>query len=261
MVVFFDIDGTLVDNKSQIIPESTVRAVEKLVDNGHIPVVNTGRPYGHIDPRIRAMAFQGWVCACGMDVRMDGKQLFHKKPDRELMRKTHRLVNECGMLPIYEAEDGIVIVDHERDGHPSIEKERRGMAAKGFTVMDASEVEEVFFQKLVTFNGPDCQRERFVKEMSEDYDIIFRDRGLLELVMTGCSKAKGMEILLNALGADRANTLAIGDSTNDLPMFRIAAHTACMGGGMEELMEQAEFVTDTVLNDGIEKALQHFGLI
>ena len=31
MVVFFDIDGTLVDYKTQIIPESTVRAVRKLI--------------------------------------------------------------------------------------------------------------------------------------------------------------------------------------------------------------------------------------
>ena len=51
MVVFFDIDGTVVDNDTQIIPESTVEAVRLLRKNGHLPVVNTGRPYGHVDPR------------------------------------------------------------------------------------------------------------------------------------------------------------------------------------------------------------------
>ena len=35
----------------------------------------------------------------------------------------------------------------------------------------------------------------------------------------------------------------------------------CLGGGMEELKAEAEFITDTVMNDGIEKALIHFGLI
>ena len=62
MVVFFDIDGTLIDDRSQQIPVSTVRAVEKLRENGHIPVVNTGRPYAHIDPRVRGMAFSGFIC-------------------------------------------------------------------------------------------------------------------------------------------------------------------------------------------------------
>ncbi len=84
---------------------------------------------------------------------------------------------------------------------------------------------------------------------------------MIELILKGCSKAGGMERILRELGAAREDTLAIGDSTNDLPMFQFAGHTACMGGGMAELKAQSEFITDTVLNDGIEKALQHYGLI
>ena len=63
MVVFFDIDGTIVDNETQIIPESTVEAIRLLRRNGHIPVVNTGRPFGQMDPRILELGFDGWVCA------------------------------------------------------------------------------------------------------------------------------------------------------------------------------------------------------
>ena len=44
MVVFFDIDGTVVDNDTQIIPDSTVEAIRLLRENGHLSVVNTGRP-------------------------------------------------------------------------------------------------------------------------------------------------------------------------------------------------------------------------
>ena len=58
----------------------------------------------------------------------------------------------------------------------------------------------------------------------------------------------------------KRETLAIGDSTNDLPMFRAAAHTVCLGGGMEEVKAVAEYVTAPVMEDGIEKALAHFGL-
>lgn len=65
MVVFFDIDGTIIDEKTQEIPASAVRAVARLAENGHMPVINTGRPYSHIDPRVKAMAFQG--CGGGME--------------------------------------------------------------------------------------------------------------------------------------------------------------------------------------------------
>ena len=69
------------------------------------------------------------------------------------------------------------------------------------------------------------------------------------------------ELIVGHLGADVEDTLAIGDSTNDLPMFRLAKHTVCMAGGMDEVKALCEYVTDSVMADGIEKALKHFGLI
>ena len=54
---------------------------------------------------------------------------------------------------------------------------------------------------------------------------------------------------------------AFGDSTNDVSMFRAVGHSICMGDGMEEAKAHAEFVTADLLEDGIEKGLQHYGLI
>ena len=73
MVIFFDIDGTIVEEATQIIPSSTIDAIAKLAATGHTPIINTGRPYSHIDPRVREMAFAGWVCAGGMEVYVDGQ--------------------------------------------------------------------------------------------------------------------------------------------------------------------------------------------
>ena len=70
-----------------------------------------------------------------------------------------------------------------------------------------------------------------------------------------------MRELLKHLGIPKEQTLAIGDSTNDIPMFEVAEHTVCMGNGMEELKDRAEYITASVLEDGIEKALRHYGLI
>ena len=50
-----------------------------------------------------------------------------------------------------------------------------------------------------------------------------------------------------------------GDSTNDLPMFQTAAHSVCMGSGMEEAKQAAEYVTAPLLEDGVEKAMKHYG--
>ena len=135
------------------------------------------------------------------------------------------------------------------------------MEKKGFPVLEIDSLPEPRFIKLVTFDGEGSRHEDFKKAMEPYFTCIERGYTMLELVKKGCTKAAGMEILLHHLGISREDTLAIGDSTNDLPMFAAAGHTVCMGGGMEALKQQAEFVTDSVLNDGIQKALQHYHLL
>lgn len=261
MVVFFDIDGTIVDDASQVIPASTLRAVERLRERGHVPVVNTGRPFSHIDPRVRAMAFQGWVCGCGMEIRLGDKWIVRRRPSEEIRRKTVEAAHGCRMAALYEADGGAILLEKGGLHHPNGEIETARMIQKGFPVREFDPGEAPDFIKLVTYDTPGCRREAFLAEMEKYYTCIDRGGTMLELVKKGCSKGAGMTYLLEKLGAARDQVLAIGDSTNDLPMFSLAGHTVCMGGGMAELKAQAEFVTAPVLEDGIEKALTHFGLI
>lgn len=261
MVIFFDIDGTVIDNETQIIPESTLRAVEQLGKNGHIAVVNTGRPYSHIDPRVRAIPFGGWVCGCGMEIRLNGQWLYRRCPSDEVCAGLRQAVLDCGMEVLYEAREGAVYTDGDHSSHSAIRKETAGMRSKGFTVADIGTLPQPRFMKLITYDGENCRREEFIRRASQWFDCIDRGDTMLELVLKGCSKAGGMEALLAHLQIPREQTLAIGDSTNDLPMFQVAGRGICMGNGMRELKERAHFVTASVLEDGIEKALRHYGLI
>lgn len=260
MVVFFDIDGTIVDDESQIIPQSAVRAVTRLRQNGHIPVVNTGRPYSHIDPRVREMDFAGYICACGMEILLDGQWLARRSPSVEVCRATRDVIRKANMQVVYEADRGRLFLDGSLSTCPLAQREARRMAEKGFSVVELDSLPEPEFMKLVVFPDEHSDREAFLTGTSPWFDCIDRIT-LLELVLKGCSKAGGMAELLRHLGLPREDTLAIGDSTNDLPMFAFARHTVCMGGGMEALKKEAEYITAPVLENGIEKALQHYGLI
>ena len=261
MVVFFDIDGTVVDEETQLIPESTVRAVEKLRENGHIAVVNTGRPLSHIDPRVRQLDFSGWICGCGMEVFLNGDWLYRRTPDQQLCRYVRDSIRECGMQVLYETVDGEMVCDGEYSRHPIARQEVERMRKKGFAIPELDEMPRLQFLKLMSYDWPGCRREEFLRRMEPYFTCIDRGNTMVEFVLKGCSKAAGMEALLQHLGVQKEDTMAIGDSTNDLPMFEVAGHTVCMGGGMDELKAQAEFITDTVMNDGIEKALKHFGLL
>ena len=58
-----------------------------------------------------------------------------------------------------------------------------------------------------------------------------------------------------------SDTIAIGDSLNDMPMLTAAGHSVAMGESRKELLEAVEYVTSPLYEDGIETALRHYGLI
>ena len=58
-----------------------------------------------------------------------------------------------------------------------------------------------------------------------------------------------------------SEAMAFGDGGNDLPIVRDAAVGVAMGNACEELKAAADYVSSSVDEDGISRALEHFGLI
>lgn len=260
LVVFFDIDGTVVDNDTQIIPESTVEAIRLLRENGHLPVVNTGRPYGHVDPRIRSLDFSGWICACGMEVILNGEYIYRQVLSHEESAYVVEHATRCGML-IQAESDTHLLYDHTKTYYGFSAREAERLAKRGIQVMPFRDVPDYTFIKFVSHDLPGCDRQGFLEAMEPLFDPNFHVGSMIEYMRKGNSKAIGMERLLTALNVPKEQTFAIGDSGNDLPMFAHAGTTICMGDGMDILKEKADYVTAPLLEDGIFKALKHFGLI
>ncbi|GAB2776416.1 HAD family hydrolase [Nocardioides salsibiostraticola] len=72
----------------------------------------------------------------------------------------------------------------------------------------------------------------------------------LDLAPVGVSKASGLEHVAARLGVDAADVLAIGDGRNDLEMFEWAGLSVAMGQAIEQVLEAADAVTDSVYDDG-----------
>lgn len=261
MVVFFDIDGTLIDEPTQTIPASAVRAVHAMQENGHIAVINTGRPYSHVDERLREMDFRGWIGGCGMEVMLDGQWLYHALPSRDLQVYAVETSRKYRMRPAYEADGGVIYLDGDYSNNPFIQWDVDQLRTKGFIFRQLADCPDWSFIKFIAFIDDDSDVAGFTEAMSPYFEVIVRGKLMVELVLKGNSKARGMQYVLDALGISKDEALAVGDSTNDLPMFELAGHTVCMGNGMDEVKAVAEYVTDSVMEDGVEKALRHYGLI
>ena len=260
MVVFFDIDGTVVDYETQIIPESTVEAIRLLRKNGHLPIVNTGRPIGHVDPRVQKLDFCGWICSCGMELILDGEMIYRDYPSMADCHYILELAHRCRMAIQTEGADSLLF-DADMPYHPLALREAERLSKQGIRVKALQEEWDHQFIKFVTYDTPGCQRQEFLDGVAPWFEATLRANTMIEFVKKGHSKAEGMARFLQKLNIPREEIFAIGDSENDLPMFAMAGTTICLGDGVEEVKRQADYVTDPVLGDGVFNALRHFGLI
>ncbi|MBR5617703.1 MAG: Cof-type HAD-IIB family hydrolase [Oscillospiraceae bacterium] len=260
MVVFFDIDGTIVDNESQIIPDSTVEAIRLLKEKGHVPVVNTGRPFGQVDPRILDLGFDSWVCACGMEVILNGEFVYQDYPSTELCDFIIEQCDKYNMLIQAETAKDLYY-NADREYTPAPLREANRLASKGINVVPYQSVEDRSFIKFVTHETEGSDRAGFLAATADYFDPMIHRGTMIEYSKRGNTKANGMRRLLQILNVPKEESFAIGDSENDLTMFDVAGTTICMGDGMEKLKAAADYITDSVLEDGIFNALRHFGLI
>ena len=83
-----------------------------------------------------------------------------------------------------------------------------------------------------------------------------------DINVRGVDKATGMAELRRGITALRTGeTMAFGDGGNDVAMLRAAGAGVAMGNACDEALAAADYVTASVDDDGIRRALEHFGVI
>ena len=77
------------------------------------------------------------------------------------------------------------------------------------------------------------------------------------LVCRNVSLAAG----IRSEGFDPKHTMAFGDGGNDTSMILQAGIGIAMGNAIDELKQQADYVTSSVDDNGILNALRHFQVV
>ena len=257
-IIFFDIDGTILTS-SYSVPASASAAISKARQNGHICIINTGRPYSHIEPIVKEIGFDGYICSCGQHILLDGETKFYTAPSPDLCREVVRRVRSCQLDVIFEANAGIWF-DYSRPFRCEIQETLSHFSYRGFCVDENIDEKNFCFEKFCVFTNPNSNFSDFCSWVSSYFSIIDRGNDLYELVLRGCSKETGIQFVANYFEISTGDCLAIGDSTNDLPMFRSVGHSIAMGNAPASVKEAAEYVTRPITQDGLAYALQHYGL-
>ena len=255
--VFFDIDGTLVAYDGTI-PDSTVLALKKLRENGHLAVISTGRTKPLIMPELFELGFDGIVAGCGSYVEYEGNEVYSGAADIDWIMAISQRLAADGLSPFLESPVGLyyfpeLVGERER---ATVEYYRKLLSGKYMPVCDDVKVSKMY----VPLYGGAFNIENY-NEFAEYFDILVHGNVAVELVPKIYNKATGMEHFINAVGIDREDTYAIGDSLNDAHMLSFAGTGIVMGGAFEEVKKYADYITTDIKDDVIYNALKHFGLI
>lgn len=274
-IVFFDIDGTLWD-WYQIIPQSTVDALKRLRENGHLAILCSGRAKGNInDKKLLDIGFDGMIAACGGYVEYRGEIIKELLLSEAQLRKIIDLTQKHGMPIVLEGAEEFWIspegfeedefVDkiyesmkehaHTMDGYDSRMRVSK-FSADVLETTDYPPIKDALISEF-DFIEHGITPDLLLKEEFNPYAI----RSVIEVTPKGISKEIGIRVLCEYLGEDIADTYAVGDSMNDLEMISCVGHGIAMGNATEELKKKAEYVTTDIHEDGVMNALRHYGLI
>ncbi|WP_233858460.1 Cof-type HAD-IIB family hydrolase [Paraburkholderia sp. HD33-4] len=94
-------------------------------------------------------------------------------------------------------------------------------------------------------------------QLAPTTNALFSHHRLLEINALGVSKGTALRALQAQLGVSPEETVAIGDSYNDVPMFEAAGYAIAMGNGVDAVKGIANWVTTTNDEGGVADAIQH----
>ncbi len=260
--VFFDFDGTLVDGAENILKPTakTKEAIQRLQDNHYLVGLATGRAKFYVPPA--ALLFDVYVTSNGAAAAADGTCISNHCIEPEELKRVTAGLDRIGMNYALENQEQCFVKDPKERYY--LEMMRNfNLDGENFILMENAEF--AFHQninKLMVTYDAEAKLEQFRREFSNAYDITGQPGNqACDVGKKGMSKAFGVKKVMEFYGLDEADTYAFGDADNDYEMFRTVGFGIAMERHTEKLETVARYVTASVKDEGILKALVHLGLI
>lgn len=274
--VFFDIDGTLLNDRKNV-QKSTIKAIRNLKDQGILVGLATGRGPSFVQPFLENLGLDFAVTYNGQYIYSRSEIIYTNQLSKTTV---YRLIRYAGArrreISLGTASgllgSGIIGLGTSRLGQivsslvprkwaKAIERSFkhfiRRIKPQNIDSLMVILREPIYQVVLVATEG---ESERIQKQFPR-VKLTRSSPYSMDVISEGQSKVKGIERVGQRYGFDLSEVIAFGDSDNDIEMLSQVGIGVAMGNASQQVKENARYTTADNNDDGISKALAHYGLI
>lgn len=268
-LLFFDIDGTLAmpgENPGA----DTVRAIRAARTNGYPVFLSTGRTEDTVPPAVRDIGFDGGIYSAGGRVVADGTVLAERTMPLEMSGAIIQAMQSEHLTFTVETATG----NFRYGVIPAAAANQSGANSEFLRVLKIPDM-----IPLEEYRGEPAYKISFMAESQATIDGLARRLPTaVKLVQFGnltsgfpvivgeisdrrIHKGLALEELCAHYGASAADSIAFGDSMNDVEMLLAAGIGIAMGNAEEAVKALADQVCESCREDGVAKALIRLGMV
>ncbi|XVF35392.1 hypothetical protein REPUB_Repub18cG0141800 [Reevesia pubescens] len=268
--IFCDMDGTLLNSKSQV-SLTNARALKEASSRGVKIVIATGKARSSARSVLQMVDLAGrdsifsehspGVFLQGLLVYgINGREIFKWNLDPNICREAGHYSLEHKVPLIAFCEDRcLTLFDH-----PLVDTLHTVYHEPKAEIMPSVEhlVAAADIQKLIFFDtaeGIATNLRPYWSEATRDRATVIQDvPDMLEIVPFGTSKGSGVKMLLDHLGVNAKEIMAIGDEENDVEMLKLASLGIALSNGSEKTKAVADLIGISNDEDGVADAIYRY---
>lgn len=248
---FFDIDGTSFHWKKRKILDSTWLALKSLKERGHKIFICTSRSREEMVnlPKEFLDMFDGIICLAGGHIIIDGKNYFNSIDQNDIKRAV-QVFDEHKIPYRYVDAQGHGFLYNSNEFVRSLFIDEYQMCPQEKKYEDESIVHMTYY--LVKGEAQNSMNSIFLNS------TVTHLRFSHEVTQLNMDKGQAIEYVANLYGYSIEHTVAFGDGNNDIPMLKRACIGIAMGNANDLVKANADYVTDTIDEDGLYNACKQF---
>ena len=264
-ICFFDIDGTLAwqdprvaqelpEDERDLSPypnEAVSQAIRDFVANGNMAFICTGRTLSCIHPKLLELPWAGIICLAGGYVELGGQAIRDLAMTPGMLQRLIPYLEQSGEVIRFEGLNGVVRMSADVPDAPGY----------AHTVGDAVTQLRHYGAYKILMSTSLANRIAQDKELEPLLCFNELELDVTEISPRECTKREGIQSVLDALDPNHGTVYGIGDASNDITLMNAVDVGIAMGNAPDYLKKRADYITDSVGNDGVVKALEHFKLI